>query len=139
MAARELFLDAAYLIALAVPADAHHAKALQLLQQTESSTRLFITTQAVLLEVGDALCKPKHRAAAFRLLSALEADPKVLIMPTDAGTFTRALELFHHRADKEWSLTDCISFVVMGDNQLSEVLTTDEHFEQAGFVALLRH
>jgi predicted nucleic acid-binding protein len=76
MAARELFLDAAYLIALAVPADAHHAKALQLLQQTESSTRLFITTQAVLLEVGDALCKPKHRAAAFRLLSALEADPK---------------------------------------------------------------
>jgi Predicted nucleic acid-binding protein, contains PIN domain len=139
MAARELFLDAAYLIALAVPADAHHAKALQLLQQTESSTRLFITTQAVLFEVGDALSKPKYRAAAFNLLCALEADDKVLIVPTDAGTFASALELFHHRPDKEWSLTDCISFVVMGDNQITEALTTDEHFEQAGFVALMRH
>ena len=139
MAARELFLDAAYLIALAVPDDEHHPKAVELLQQTEASTRLFVTTQAVLFEVGDALCKPKHRAAAFRLLRALEADPKVLIVPADAGVFTRALELFQRRADKEWSLTDCISFVVMSDNQLTEALTTDEHFKQAGFVALLRH
>ena len=139
MAARELFLDAAYLIALAVPADALHLKALQFMHETESSARLFVTTQAVLFEVGDALSKPKHRSAAFTLLSALEADDKVLIVPTDAGTYTRALELFHHRPDKEWSLTDCISFVVMGDNHLTEALTTDEHFEQAGFVALMRH
>jgi uncharacterized protein len=137
MAASELFLDASYLIALSVPADEHHDKAREFVQKLETSSSLLVTTQAVLFEVGDALCKPRHRKAAVRLLEALASDPKVLIVPTDDVVYKRALELFQSRADKEWSLTDCLSFIVMEDHELTESLTTDEHFEQAGFVALL--
>jgi hypothetical protein len=49
----------------------------------------------------------------------------------------RGLDLFAGRSDKNWSLTDCISFVVMQDEGLTEALTGDSHFEQAGFKALL--
>jgi predicted nucleic acid-binding protein len=51
---------------------------------------------------------------------------------------TRAFQLFSDRADKEWGLTDCVSFVVMADRGTREALTADEHFQQAGFVPLLR-
>jgi predicted nucleic acid-binding protein len=139
MAARELFLDASYLIALAVPADEHHARACEFVPKLETSARLLVTTQAVLFEVADALSKPRHRLAAVRLLESLAADPRVSIVPTDGVLYQRALDLFSRRADKEWSLTDCVSFLVMEDHGLSESLTTDEHFEQAGFVALLSH
>ena len=94
MAARELFLDASYLIALSVPADEHHDKACEFVRELETSARLLVTTQAVLFEVADALCKPRHRMAAVRLLETLAADPKVLIMPTDGTLYQRALDLF---------------------------------------------
>ena len=47
------------------------------------------------------------------------------------------MDLYRHRKDKDWSLTDCISFAAMTDEGLTEALTADRHFEQAGFVALL--
>jgi uncharacterized protein len=77
-------------------------------------------------------------AAAVRLLSALERDPKVEIVPLSEHLCARAFELYRERPDKEWGLTDCVSFVVMQDRALGQALTTDEHFEQAGFRALLR-
>ena len=52
--------------------------------------------------------------------------------------FQRGLRLYEERPDKEWSLTDCLSFVVMKDENLREALTGDQHFEQAGFIALLK-
>jgi predicted nucleic acid-binding protein len=56
----------------------------------------------------------------------------------DANLFDRGVELYDARPDKHWSLTDCISFVAMQDHGISEALTGDRHFEQAGFVALMR-
>ncbi len=138
MLGRELFLDASYLIALGAPGDQHHIKAREIMRELEATSRLFVTTQAVLFEVGDALCKPKHRQSAFRLLQALEADPRTQIVFITEELYTQGLQLFRRRSDKEWSLTDCISFEVMSDFGITQALTTDEHFEQAGFKALLR-
>lgn len=138
MLARELFLDTSYLIALAVPADHYHERAVSLMRELEAAPRVFVTTQPVLLEVGDALCKPAHRASAGRLLDALQNDPRTQIVPLNEGLFARGLALFRERADKEWGLTDCVSFVVMSDLGLTQALTADTHFEQAGFQALLR-
>src|SRR5213594_1544582 len=91
MLERELFLDAAYLIALAVPADQHHARAKELMARVnESSSRLF-TTQAILLEVGDALSKPNYRASAHRLLTAIEADSGIEILPLTDALYSRGL------------------------------------------------
>lgn len=59
-------------------------------------------------------------------------------MPANVEIFERGVELYHSRLDKQWSLTDCISFVVMSEEGIAEALTGDHHFEQAGFVALLK-
>ncbi|MDW8310893.1 MAG: PIN domain-containing protein, partial [Verrucomicrobiales bacterium] len=138
MLARELFVDASYLIALAVPADRHHARAIALMRELETAPRMYVTTQAVPLEVGDALYRPAHRASACGLLKALESDPRMQIVPISESLLGRGLTLFRERPDKEWGLTDCVSFVVMNDLGLTQALTTDVHFEQAGFRALLR-
>ena len=97
-----------------------------------------MTTRAVLLEVGNALSKQRSRQAAVRLLDSLEADPQVDIVPVSEPLYARALQLYRERPDKEWGLTDCVSFLVMWDRNLTEALTTDEHFQQAGFRPLLR-
>ncbi len=97
-----------------------------------------MTTRAVLLEIGNALSKQRYRHAAIRLLDALEADLRVEIIPLSEQLYTRALQLYCERPDKEWGLTDCISFLIMQDLGLTEALTTDEHFQQAGFRVLLR-
>jgi predicted nucleic acid-binding protein len=67
----------------------------------------------------------------------LRHDPKVMILPSDNQLFQKGVHLYASRPDKEWSLTDCISFVVMTQQRLTEALTGDRHFEQAGFRALL--
>jgi len=90
------------------------------------------------LEIGNALSKKRYRSAATELLDALEQDPQVQIIPLTEKLYKQAFNLFRKRPDKEWGLVDCISFVVMQEHELSEALTTDDHFEQAGFRALLR-
>ncbi len=133
-----VFLDTAYAIALSAPNDEHHARAVQLAAQLESGPARLITTRAVSLEIGNALAKQRHRQAAVELLDALEHDPNVEIIPLSEELYGRAYRLFRERPDKEWGITDCISFVVMQEHGLTVALTTDEHFQQAGFRALLR-
>ncbi len=134
----EVFRDTAYAIALSVDADAHHARAVELAEQLELQQTRLITTRAVLLEIGNALARQRYRPAAAQLLDALEHDPQVECVPLTDEFYQQAFELFRNRPDKEWGLIDCVSFVVMQQRGLTEALTIDEHFEQAGFRALLR-
>lgn len=134
----ELFLDAAYLIALAVSRDQHHERAMALRDELKSSPKRLVTTRAVALEVGDALAKARYRPAAVQLLRGFERDPNVEVVPISEELYGRAFQLYKERRDKEWGITDCISFVVMQDRGLTSALTTDEHYQQAGFRALLR-
>ena len=73
-----------------------------------------------------------------RLVPHLRSDPQTKILPATRELLERGFDLFARRPDKDWSLTDCVSFVVMQDESLNEALTTDHHFEQAGFTALLK-
>lgn len=134
----KVFLDAAYAIALAASNDQHHAQAVKLAEQLEIKGTRLITTRAVVLEIGNALSKQRYRQAAVKLLHALEADSQVEIIPVSEDLFQRGFHLYRTRPDKEWGVTDCISFVVMEEQGLTESLTSDEHFQQAGFTALLR-
>jgi len=133
-----IFLDTAYAIALSAPADEHHERAVLLASWIKQEGARLVTTRGVLLEIGNALAKVRYRPAAIRLLHGLEADPAVEIVPLSEDLYQRALRLFSDRDDKEWSLVDCISFAVMQDRQVQAALTTDEHFQQAGFRALMR-
>lgn len=131
----QVFADAFYFIALLNPADHHHAAAVAACQILNEP---LVTTQCVLVEVADALSASASRRRVATFLRKIDADPQILVAPLDENTFTRGLDLFEQRPDKAWSLTDCISFVVMTDRGLTDALTGDHHFEQAGFRALLR-
>lgn len=134
----EVFLDTAYAIALANTKDDFHRKAVELARQLRAEKTKLVTTRAVLLEIGNALSGYRFRAAAVQLLDALEADPTVGIVPVNDELYTQALALYRTRPDKEWGLIDCFSFVVMSKRQITGALTTDMHFQQAGFRVLLR-
>ena len=139
MRSDEFFLDAAYPIALVSTTDQHHVVAAKIAAALKMKPRRLITTRAVLLEIGNALAKPHLRSVGVELLKSFETDPRVVVVSLDDALYQRGFELFNSRSDKAWSLTDCISFVVMSERRLTEALTSDQHFEQAGFTALLRH
>ncbi len=133
----EIFLDTSYAIALSSPADQYHERAVTLAQQIEARQRRLVTTRAVVLAIGNALAKQRYRAAAVTLLEALENDPAVEIIPLSERLFTLAMHLYRERVDKEWGLTDCVSFAAMRERGIMDALTTDAHFRQAGFRPLL--
>jgi uncharacterized protein len=80
---------------------------------------------------------PENRSFFLELLDTLRESPDVRILGPTPELFNRGIDLFRQRADKEWSLTDCISFIAMSDAGIKDALTGDRHFEQAGFLALL--
>lgn len=134
----EAFIDTSYAIALANSRDDLHHQAFRLSELLEKNKTNLITTQAVVLEIGNALSKQRYRLGAIKLLQALESDPKVEVVPLSQQIYTKAIQLYSERLDKEWGLIDCVSFVVMQEREIADALTADEHFQQAGFRALLR-
>ncbi len=96
-----------------------------------------ITTRWVVAEVADALAAPLWRERASVFLERSRSSAGLRVIQDSDRLFERGSELYRSRNDKGWSLTDCISFIVMADEGLTEALTGDHHFEQAGFTALL--
>ena len=132
-----VFLDTSYAVALSASTDENHERALKVAEDLEASGTTLVTTRAILLEIGNALAKVRYREAAVMLLDALENEPSVEIIPASNEIYQRAFQIYKERLDKEWGLIDCISFVVMNDYSLTEALTADHHFRQAGFHTLL--
>lgn len=130
-----VFADTFFYLALLNPYDADHARV-----RAESRARRgrVVTTHWVLMEVADAFARPAFRAKFVALLNQLDTDPMSKLIPADEALFRRGVELYEARPDKDWPLTDCVSFVVMEEEQISEALTADVHFEQAGFTALFK-
>lgn len=128
------FADTFFYLALLNADDADHERAVA---TSRSHRGRIVTTTWVLVEVADALCRPPDRQRFLLLLDLLNADPQTEIVPADPALFDRGVGLYARRPDKAWSLTDCISFIVMADRGLTDALTGDHHFEQAGFRALL--
>ena len=129
-----IFVDTVYILALLNARDRWHRRAVELSQSVRAP---LITSYAVLTEVADALAHRNRRAWATEAIADLQSDPDVRCVSVDEKTFTAALALYRDRADKDWSLTDCISFVIMREQRLTDALTADVHFVQAGFRALM--
>ena len=129
----EVFVDTSYWLAALNPQDSFHQEAMQLPRPS-----LMVTTRAVQIEVMDALSSPRRRAIAIQFWQDTNKDPNLLIVPLDEHLIIRAADLFQRRSDKAWSLTDCISFLVMQERKITAALAHDHHFEQAGFQCLLK-
>ena len=132
---KAVFADTFYFLALLNPADDAHKAALS---APLSDYGKVITSAWVLIEVADALSFPPNRSVFLNLLSKLKNNPHVVIVSPDQHFYDSGLVRFSQRLDKEWSLTDCISFIIMEQNEISDALTGDSHFGQAGFSVLLK-
>jgi predicted nucleic acid-binding protein len=130
------FADTYYFLALRNPKDLAHGPALKLTRK--HPRRKLITTAWVLTEVADALASPENRSGFSDLLARLQSNRNAKIIGCTQDLFDEGVTLYRNRPDKAWSLTDCISFVVMQREELTDALTGDHHFEQAGFKALLK-
>jgi predicted nucleic acid-binding protein len=134
--AERLFVDTGFLLAVFNERDQYHEAAMRLSSRFQSCRELWLT-EAVLLEVGAAFHAPARRHIAQRIWRELYGDPRCHVASISGSLLERGMELFGERPDKAWTLADCISFVVMGDHDLSDALSCDGHFVQAGFHALL--
>ena len=128
-----VFADTFFYQALLDERDSHHARALE----QSKVQRVILPTEFILLELGNACARSEDHADFLALLAGIRGSPRTRIVPLDSSLLQRGLDLFAGRTDKNWSLTDCTSFVVMQNEGLTEALTGDSHFEQAGFKALL--
>lgn len=133
---RVIFADTGYRVASLNPRDQFHAKAREV-SRALGRFRI-LTTEMILDELLAALSKTSLRPSAVKGVEAILSNPNVEVVPQTSLQFRAAFENYRTAADKEWSLTDCSSFVLMRERGVSEALAHDHHFEQAGFVALLR-
>jgi len=129
------FADTSFLVALLNPKDQWHALAKAAASELDEPV---LTTMWVLVELGDALSVGENRALFLHFLDRLAEQSQWETIAASPDWFRRGAELFRARPDKEWSLTDCISFAVMRERGISDALTHDHHFEQAGFRILLK-
>ena len=132
---RPYFGDTFFFLALLNESDEAHDRAASLMKHFDGQ---IVTTRWVLMELADALAGRSSRRRCAAYIRFLEADSDVEIVEADEDLFERALRFYEQRPDKEWSLTDCASFVVMHRKRIKEALTGDHHFEQEGFVAVLK-
>ncbi|MBI2806531.1 MAG: type II toxin-antitoxin system VapC family toxin [Planctomycetes bacterium] len=130
----KVFADTFYFLALLNKHDEAHAKAVGYSGLVDK----LVTTEWVLTELADGLASSRHRKMFVQTRQELLADSDAQVIPFEKQLYDEGIQLFHNRADKEWSLTDCISFVAMRRGSITDALTGDHHFEQAGFVALLK-
>lgn len=133
-----IFVDTAGWLALANKSDTLHKWAIELNQDLLSKGAHYITTDYILTEVANSLARPPHRKPIIRFLEAIFSSKGVTILTITRSRFLRAWQLYKKRPDKEWGLTDCTSFIIMEEQRIQEAFTADHHFQQAGYISLLK-
>jgi uncharacterized protein len=130
-----LLLDTVFVQALLNRRDQYYRQALALLPRVRTAKEVWIT-EAVLIEVANAL-SAVNRLGAVEFIRSCYRTSNMQVVPVDASLLDKALLLYETRPDKTWSLTDCLSFVVMEQEELMYAVTADEHFLQAGYHTLM--
>ncbi len=130
-----VFVDTLFVVAQINQRDQYHARASELAAEFEGYPLL--VTDAVLLEIGNALARNYREQAVAVIENFLTAD-EVQVVRLTPQLFELAFSEYKKHQDKEWGLIDCISFVVMRQENVNQALTFDHHFEQAEFEILMR-
>ena len=135
---RTVFADACYFIGLLNPKDQRHEIAKDASKRLEKCR--IVTSEMVLAEVLNGLSRfgPQIREKAVQVTKTLLDNPNVDVVPQTGILFKDALEHYSSRKDKDWSLTDCASFLIMTGKNISEAVTNDHHFEQSEFIILMK-
>ena len=131
----KIFVDTLFIVALINKRDQYHQIALNLAEQYENCP--LITTDAIFLESGNKL-SANYRNEVVELIEQFLASDEVDVIRLTPELFDESLRLYKKHQDKSWGLVDCFSFVVMKQHKVSQALTFDRHFIQAGFQALMK-
>ena len=136
----DIFADTSGWGHLIDPTQSYHSLAAGVYRTARQQGRKFFTTNYILAELVELLTRPLHvpRSATIAFVEGLMTSPYVEIVHVDSILDKKAWVLFKNHQDKDWSLVDCASFVVMRECGIRDALTSDHHFEQAGFVCLLK-
>lgn len=132
-----VFLDTSGWIAILNADDRFHAQAAGRLEELGSARRPLVTTDWVIAELGNGLARVPARTRLHEAVEIFLGSASSRLIRVDEEIFRGALELYARVTDKTWGLVDCASFVVMRQAGILDALTTDRHFEQAGFRCLL--
>lgn len=138
MPPRAVLLDTSFILALENRDDFYHERAKLLDRELTQKSCVYVIHWGILLEIADGYARVDRRHKGLRLLERFQSEQGYQVDPIDDVVFRDALHLYRKRVDKAWGLTDCVSFILMEREGISEALTADVHFQQAGFVALLR-
>ena len=134
---KALFVDTAGWMACADAADPAHGPARAARDAALEAGRFLVTTDYVVDETLTLIRVRLSLAAAEAWWAQVEGSPRVRHQAIDALRAEKARSLMFRHHDKDYSFTDCTSFVVMKELRLKDALTTDRHFRQAGFHILL--
>ena len=137
MPQRSVLLDTSFILALENRDDPHHQRAKSLDTELLDGNAILLFHWGILLELADGYSRLSRRAKGLQLLAKFEEEDSYRLSPITDALLKDALDLYRARADKDWGLTDCVSFVLMKQEGITEALTADVHFRQAGFTALL--
>ena len=132
-----VFVDTAAWLALVNKTDSLHKQAKTTRNRLLEQGARFVMTDYILVEIANALSRIPFKQTAVNLISSIKESSDIEVVEIDKSAFDEAWELYSSHLDKEWGFTDCTSFVTMKRRKLSEVFTSDHHFEQAGFKILL--
>jgi len=131
-----LFVDTGYVVAIEMVADQHHAAAITSWRQIMRDPPQLVTTSFVLSELITFFTSRGKHSKAVDVAENLRASSSVRVVHVDEGLFEAGFEYLKRRPDKRFSLTDCISFVLMNRLGIQQALAFDLHFEQAGFTRI---
>lgn len=136
----EVFADTSGWASFFLEDDRHHAKAFSLIAQWKQQNQRVVTTNYILSELIVLLSNSRgqQRPAVINYIETIRSADWIEIIHIDESLDNEAWRLLANRLDKQWSLVDAASFVVMQERGLTEVLTADHHFEQASFIRLLK-
>ena len=136
----EVFADTSGWASFFIRTERHHARAASLMAKWRQEERRVVTTNYVMSELVALFTSPLNvsRSTVLRYIKIIRSAPWIEIVHIDPSLDAATWKLLAERLDKKWSLVDCASFVVMEQHSLTDALTTDRHFEQAGFVRLLK-
>jgi len=131
-----MLIDTSGFFAVYSEKDKNHIPA----KEAYQNSRLRITTNYILAEyVALALIRGLPREQVLTFSAEVLTDATIEIIWVDEALHTKAVELLQARQDKTYSLCDAVSFIVMSERGITDALTTDKHFEQEGFVRLLKY
>jgi predicted nucleic acid-binding protein len=140
MTTNSIFIDTAGWASFFIASETHHSQAVQHLQTAHRQQQPLITSNYIIAELIALLHSPLRtpRPQIFKIIDTIKTSSYIQTIHIDAETDLSAWNLCKNRPDKAWSLVDCTSFILMENLELRNALTSDHHFEQAGFVCLLR-